>query len=647
MLNRLKTIAACAAAVVIAGCGGGSDGGGGGSSGGGVIQAPETASVPVAKISGPPISFAPVISNYTGENYKFDGGASTDPNGKPLSYEWKMVSAPTGFPGFSWNSSDGKQIGFWSGPGTYVVSLTVSNGSQISLPVTASVEVCCVADKAAYQLNKFGFPVYSQDYIKQKFNSYNFKSLKDSLAFGIAYHLSAFQMDYLNGLEPGTAIKVNESLAGGATITGYSLPFKGIIQIPVDFTTAKYPDDFLPSKAVDASIVNPYCDLEPTKISYPAKFAGLYPLPEIRHANTVKNYRKIAALTDHWTSGIPAYIPGCVESSEKAIQITLSRLKQLNVDTIFLTPWSIFDASKEVWKVLGPDVTLTSMNDSDLTKIVGAAKQAGFKVYWTNQIQIAQRGNNQLTLSDAIPENIIKSFDALDQYMQERGAFLQSINIDGVFFQANYWTSFDRILNSETFASRTAQTIRKLKIHFKGKILYDHTDSIAKSPQVINLIDEFYASVWGPNLTKQEASAINVDLLKEKFLSTIKIIRNSAGSKLIVWGIGTPSWVDYYWSSAFLDLSFCIQEAGQNPRTDLTQPCIQREIPTDFSIQAIAHEASMEALSDSGELSNNAVAISGYLIDSNLFPSTTFPNLDSSIRGKPAEYIIYKWFQPQ
>ena len=641
MFKKLQFFILFATLLILTACGGGAGGGDV------VTQTPQFSSLPVAKINGPSISFAPLTSNQTKENYKFDGSTSTDPNGKSLTYEWKIISAPSGFPGFSWSSADGKQIGFWSGAGTYVVSLTVSNGNQTSLPVTASVEVCCVADKSSLQLNQMGYPIYSQDYIKLKFNNFQFKSLKESLAFGEAYYLSAFQMDYLNGLEPGSTIKINESLAGGATITGYSLPFKSVIQIPTDFSIAKYPEDFLKSKAIDASIINPYCEIEPIKISYPANFSGSFNLPEIKSANTVNNYRKFAMIADHWTNGNPVYVPGCMESSVKAMQITFSRLKKLNIDTVVLTPWSVFDASTDTWKILGPNVTKNSISDSDLTWIVGAAKQAGLKVYWTNQIQIAQRGNIQLTEADANPANVLKSYDALDQYLQERGAFLQALNIDGVVFQSNYWTSFDRVLDPATFTSRTAQTIKKLKLNFKGKILYDYTESISKSSQLIDLIDEFHASVWGANLTKQEALNVSVDMFKQKYLTQINSIKTTTGLKPIIWDISTPSWVDYYSSSTFLDLSFCMIDAGQGPRTDLTKPCMQRDIPTDFSIQAISVEAAMEALSDVGALSNNGVSISGYWMDSNLFPSTTFPNLDRSVRGKPAEYILFKWFQPR
>ena len=212
-------------------------------------------------------------------------------------------------------------------------------------------------------------------------------------------------------------------------------------------------------------------------------------------------------------------------------------------------------------------------------------------------------------------------------------------------FPANYWTGFERALDPATFAARTAQMLKKLKLNFSGKILYDYSDTIAQSPDIVDLVDEFYASLWGANLTKEETSNLSVNMLKKKYISTINQIKSKTKSKPIIWGTSTPSWVEYYWTSTFLDLSFCIAAVGEGPRNDLSKPCIQRDIPTDFSIQAIVLEAAMEALSDSGSLSNNGVSTSRYWLDSNLFPSTTFPNLDSSIRGKPAEYILYKWFQ--
>ncbi len=600
--------------------------------------------LPIARISGPSNAFAPVISNYTRENYKFDGSTSTDPAGKRLSYEWKMISAPAGFPGFSWGSPDRMQIGFWSGAGKYIVSLTVSNGTQTSLPATASVEVCCVADKSSLELNAFGFPIYGQDYIKQKFSDFQFKTLKDSLVFGEAYNLSAFQIDYLNGLEPGTTIKINDSLAGGATITGYSLPFKSIIQLPVDFTKIIYPDDFLAAKAVDVSIANPYCDLEPSKISYPSIFAGAYPLPEIKSSSTVNNYRRISYMPDHWNNNNPAYIRGCIESSRKAMEITFSRLRKLNFDTIVLSPSSIFDATNDKWRVLGPDATNSSIGDEDLKWQTASAKNAGLKVYWLNQNQMVQKSGIPLTFLEPNISNVLKSFDALDLYLEERGAFLQSIGVDGVMFPTNYWTNFENVLDPATFTARTVQMLKKLKLNFNGKILYDYSDSVSKSSELFDLIDEFQASLWGVNITQQEVLNMTVDLLKGKYISRINLIKGKTNSKPIIWEITTPSWVDYYWSSAFIDTSFCTAKMGSAP-SNISEPCIQRDIPTDFSIQAITHEAGMEALSDSGALSNNGVAISRYWLDSNLFPSTTFPNLDSSIRGKPAEYILYKWFQ--
>ena len=88
-------------------------------------------------------------------------------------------------------------------------------------------------------------------------------------------------------------------------------------------------------------------------------------------------------------------------------------------------------------------------------------------------------------------------------------------------FPANSWTGFERALDPATFAARTAQMLKKLKLNFSGKILYDYSDTIAQSPDIVDLVDEFYASLWGANLTKEETSNLSVNMLKKKYISTI------------------------------------------------------------------------------------------------------------------------------
>ena len=63
---------------------------------------------------------------------------------------------------------------------------------------------------------------------------------------------------------------------------------------------------------------------------------------------------------------------------------------------------------------------------------------------------------------------------------------------------------------------------------------------------------------------------------------------------------------------------------------------------TDFGLQATAHEAALEAIFERGSETVAGVSIQ-YWIDDNLLPSFTFPNVATSIRGKPAG--AYQWFK--
>jgi hypothetical protein len=52
----------------------------------------------------------------------------------------------------------------------------------------------------------------------------------------------------------------------------------------------------------------------------------------------------------------------------------------------------------------------------------------------------------------------------------------------------------------------------------------------------------------------------------------------------------------------------------------------------------------LEAAFQDQQLNMTGVAVA-YWMDDNILPSTTFPNLAYSIRGKPAEAIVQRWFQ--
>ena len=97
-------------------------------------------SVTSAAISAPPVNLAPVADPggpYTGEPGKavaFDGSASADPNGDPLTYSWDFGDGSTGGTGVN-------PMHTYTASGNYTVTLVVNDGNLDSAPVTTTAEI--------------------------------------------------------------------------------------------------------------------------------------------------------------------------------------------------------------------------------------------------------------------------------------------------------------------------------------------------------------------------------------------------------------------------------------------------------------------------------------------------------------------------
>src|SRR2546426_12077223 len=72
--------------------------------------------------------------------------------------------------------------------------------------------------------------------------------------------------------------------------------------------------------------------------------------------------------------------------------------------------------------------------------------------------------------------------------------------------------------------------------------------------------------------------------------------------------------------------------------------CAQNAVRTDFSVQAIAYEAMLEAVSTQTAFTTAGVTAGSYWYVDVMLPAQSFPNISQSWRNKPAESILYRWF---
>lgn len=626
-----------AALLAVGGCGGN------GSQEASALKLPQLAS------GDKPVAIAPAAV-YTPLKYMYlEAGQSYDLQGRSLSFRWNLLSGPPEFPGLAYADAQGK-IGFsasWTG--TYRFELRVNNGVQDSDPVLVEVHACCGPNDSVDTASAFltQLPSYSIDQAKYYFAKLKDSSLPVLLEFARTYGFSMFQLDFLRNLAPGTTVREiiladEQYPAGGATIEGYGMTFSDMVQVPADFSKIAWPSDYSAAKAQTVQLKDPYCNDADDKITFAKTDLGQYALPAIAPRALPASTMRIVGLKDVWSVWAPNYVVGCVKDMKVAFNNTLNRVIALGGNTIILNPWTFLDGSKDKWRVFNPsELNTSTMNDAALTWAVGQAKKRGLKVIWINQIQGASKGNGAFWLSsDATPEQVLKSYDALDEFMLDRGALLQKLGVDAVMLGSWLWADFSSVLDQATFAKRTENLLRKLRQNFKGKVIYEASDVTLTHPALTGLID-MYSYNPQAHYPDSEMQQFSLQDLKSRYRSSFEKMRNHLIGKQVIWGLGAPSRRDIY-TTGYMEETFCSGGYGLDAGP-YSSKCLQLTKQADFSMQALIHEASFEFLSEQTGIQHSGVSVE-YWMDNNLLHSTTFPNLAASVRGKPSEYIAYKWF---
>lgn len=122
-------------ASVLAGCGGGGSGGcsnlAAGSVGSLLCGSGSSNQAPVATINAP-------TSATVGVAISFDGSASKDPDGQPLTYRWELTAKPSGSAATLSDTAAAKPVLTPDLVGTYTVRLTVNDGKADSTPSSFS-----------------------------------------------------------------------------------------------------------------------------------------------------------------------------------------------------------------------------------------------------------------------------------------------------------------------------------------------------------------------------------------------------------------------------------------------------------------------------------------------------------------------------
>jgi hypothetical protein len=223
---------------------------------------------------------------------------------------------------------------------------------------------------------------------------------------------------------------------------------------------------------------------------------------------------------------------------------------------------------------------------------------------------------------------------------------IDNLNIQWSAFYYPVVTTYPEVATQEFLS-----IIAAIRSNFNGKLFmgtprfYDQ--------RILNRVDAVIVplSPVGWNYTDDEN--MSVTLLKQRYTQQILNIRSDFSS---VAGLVTQS-VPIIWdfniqsrnkaiSDGWVEDGFCISSVNGPIVTWGSPNCMQVNYVTDFSVQAQAIEGAFQAVQDQTVFKNFGVNFStGYWFTDTLIPSAEgFPNLSQSIRGKPAEIIVKKWF---
>ena len=436
---------------------------------------------------------------------------------------------------------------------------------------------------------------------------------------------------------------------GGRTTSGadmapapFTLAIADAITLPTDPTVIKYPDDYQNAIAATVNVAVPYCAVKSPTVTFPKSWLGAFPLPAINGAPLPSTVPRGLHLKDYWTSGLhdASTNSGCTGDLHDAYRETLRRAKLLGVDHIgfYQDAWPVdASATPPVF-----DVNISEIPPAEIAFIVAEAKAQGLAVHEYMQINAGDHKGGQLPADIPGSDWASKFLDSYTDFIVGQAAYAQQLGIDA--FQLDWgayfleWNPPGHPDYAALLNQKMAIAAQKVRAAYSGKIIYGTLEPFVQADaSVFANVDWQLVDLYGVTLTATENDAISVALLKSKYVAFIhghyQLYRRFA--RPAVFRLYVQSHRNYL-RDGWVEDGFCVPSA---------QDCSQLQLTTDFSVQAIATEAMLEAITTQTDYSLAAVASQAWFYTDVIMPKSAQPNISQSTRDKPAEAITYRWYK--
>jgi hypothetical protein len=407
--------------------------------------------------------------------------------------------------------------------------------------------------------------------------------------------------------------------------------FENVMTAPADVTKIPYPEFYQKAPSFSFNVADPYCAITSDVIAYPNSYLGAFPMPPIAGAPLPPDILRGVTLRDFWdTGGNPAQNIGCQGSYRSAFTASLKRLKRLGVDHVNMWQTAgLYDVEAAELRF----VEDMRMSDDDLAWAVAEAKAAGLKYH--NYMAVGGDTKGKPLPSNPDADWASRFLEAWTKFIVGRAVVAQRLGIEALQLD---WCAYGWQMTPElvsVYVPKMTNLARRVRGVYSGKRFLG-TSYAPSEPKLLKNIDWVHCpvNVWVP---AEKNNHLSLSLLKRSAEDCLAWHAGKLGAEAppVVWAIlacSHPKALNGPW----VEDSFCVPSR---------EDCSQRKVRTDFSVQALAYEAMLEAINEQTLLKTASVEVMAYWFVDIVRPKDSFPNLSMSFRNKPAESIVYEWFK--
>ena len=382
-------------------------------------------------------------------------------------------------------------------------------------------------------------------------------------------------------------------------------------------------------------------------IQIPSSYLGSMAIPSAasKLPNAVVRTIDLKDLDAYWAK------PNSVNCTDRAayyknvFREEIKRVSALGTNRIWVynyAPWD--DISKPIWTVSESNYALPN---EALQFIVSEANKFGIEVYvsWQMNNSDIAHGYNVLNTDLLTASQLTTILESYRVHMKNYAATLQKMGVAGISGNLGAFNIQNPQSNPslvEAYVSETSSIIGDLRKVFTGKITYGQIFFPPIDSRVVSKVDELIFMLWlgtsiNPFSVNEFKNAIDGQIGHYQY-DLQKGMSGSIPNISISWDIYGQGTKEFYTAGNYMEDSFCVDSS-----------CSQNNLTTDFAIQAVAIEAALEVLTSQNYLKTAGVNFTNYWHTDEVSPyavggNTSFPNVSSSIRNKPAEGIVKAWF---